>query len=280
VLKVRWGVLGVGRAGRARAKAMLSDPRCELVGAWRGDVSGMGLKAFDSYADMLQHVDAVAICSPDVFHGDHVHTALSARRHVVCEFPLASSAIEASNLFALSIAYDRVLHVEHIELLTAEAAWLKKQAAGRKLLGGAVRFTGGARTSVASPAHANIARLHRIIDAVGAPTGVQVERCNPEHLSLQLDYPDEVTLSVDCKMEAGLDRHLEMVLEFQDGNLRQEDKAVFEDGERIELASGTGLFLADQLAASAAILDGSKPYVSMDQVLAVLGIADTIVGQT
>ena len=81
-------------------------------------------------------------------------------------------------------------------------------------------------------------------------------------------------------MEAGLDRHLEMVLEFQDGNLRQEDKAVFEDGERIELDSAKGLFLSDQLAASAAILDGSKPYVSMDRVLAVLGIADTIVGQT
>jgi len=227
---------------------------------------------------MLQHVDAVAICSPDVFHADQVHTALTSRRHVVCEFPLASSAGEASKLYALSLAYDRVLHVEHIELLTPAARWLRERTAGRTLVGGAVRFTGGARSNVYSPAHANMARLHRIIDAVGTPTGVRVERCNPEHLGLFLDYPGGVEVTLDCRMEEGLERRLEMVLEFEDGNLRQEDRAVFEDGERVELQSGQGLFKEDQLAASAAILDGVSAYVSMDQVLVALGIADTIAG--
>lgn len=279
MLKVRWGVLGVGRAGSARVNALRADPRCELVGAWRGKVSDMDLREFDSYTDMLSHVDAVAICSPDVFHGDHVHTALTARRHVVCEFPLAASAREASNLYALSIAYDRVLHVEHIELLTPAASWLRKRAQGRKLLGGAVRFTSGARTNVTSPAHANIARLHRIIDAVGEPGGVRVERCNPEQLTLGLDYSGGAELTVDCRMEEGLERRLEMVLEFEDGNLRQEDRAVFEDGEQVELEPGSGLFQTDQLAATSAILDGTAPYATMDQVLAALGIADSIAGQ-
>jgi biliverdin reductase len=279
MLKVRWGVLGVGRAGKARVDALRADPRCDLVGAWRGDLSGLGLQAFHSYADMIQHVDAVAICSPDLFHADQVHTALTSRRHVVCEFPLASSAREASNLYALSIAYDRVLHVEHIELLTPAAGWLRQRAKGRNLLGGAVRFTCGPRPDVASPAHANIARLHRIIDAVGEPQGVRVERCNPEHLSLILDYPEGAELTVECRMEEGLERHMEMVLEFEDGNLRQEGAQVFEDGEEVELSEATGLFKADQLAATSAILDGASSYASMDQVLAALGLADTIVGQ-
>ena len=279
MLKIRWGVLGVGRAGRARVDALRSDPRCELVGAWRGDVEGVNLRRFDSYTDMLSHVDAVAICTPDVFHGDQVHTALTARRHVVCEFPLAGSAREASNLYALSIAYDRVLHVEHIELLTPAASWLRKQSSGRKLLGGAVRFTGGARTNVTSPAHANIARLHRIIDSVGVPEGVRVERCNPAQLTLGLDYADGAEITVDCRMEEGLERHLEMVLEFEAGILRQEDRMVFQDGEQVELERGVGLFQTDQLAATASILDGAPPYASMDQVLAALGLADSIVGQ-
>ena len=64
MMKVRWGVLGVGRAGRARAKALRSDPRATLVGGWRGDPESVGLTAFQSFEDMLQHVDAVAICSP------------------------------------------------------------------------------------------------------------------------------------------------------------------------------------------------------------------------
>jgi len=279
MLKVRWGVLGVGRAGKARVEAIRADPRCDLVGAWRGDLEGAQLRAFDSFAHMLQHVDAVAICSPDLFHADQVHTALTSRRHVVCEFPLASTAREASSLFALSIAYDRVLHVEHIELLTPEASWLRRRAKDRQLLGGAIRFSSGPRKSAASPAHANIARLHRIIDAVGAPDGVRVERCNPEQLSLILDYGDEVEVAVDCRMGEGLERHLEMVFEFEDGNLRQDGHAVFEDGEAVDLPEAQGLFKADQLAASAAILDGETSYASMDKVLAALGIADTIMGQ-
>ena len=47
----------------------------------------------------------------------------------------------------------------------------------------------------------------------------------------------------------------------------------------MELSEATGLFKADQLAATSAILDGASSYASMDQVLAALGLADTIVGQ-
>ena len=43
VLKVRWGVLGAGRAGRARVEALRADPRAVVVGdggeTWRPPVS-------------------------------------------------------------------------------------------------------------------------------------------------------------------------------------------------------------------------------------------------
>ena len=175
MMKVRWGVLGVGRAGRARVQAIRDDPRAEIVGGWRGDLAGNDVEPFSSFDEMLQHVDAVAICSPDTFHASQVHAALSAFRHVVCEFPIASSAGEASSLFALAVARDRVLHVEHIELLTPAARWLRSFAPNKTLLGGAVRFFGGARPQAISPAHANIARFQRIIDAIGIPEDIEVE---------------------------------------------------------------------------------------------------------
>ena len=37
MMSVRWGVVGVGRAGRARVNALRSDPRSTIVGGWRGD---------------------------------------------------------------------------------------------------------------------------------------------------------------------------------------------------------------------------------------------------
>ena len=125
MMTVRWGVVGVGRAGNARVKALHADPRSTVIGGWRGDPESAGLHAFQGFDELLQHVDAVAICSPDPFHSTQVHAALSAYRHVVCEFPLAGSAGEASSLFALSVARDRVLHVEHIELLTPASAWIR-----------------------------------------------------------------------------------------------------------------------------------------------------------
>ena len=278
MMKVRWGVLGVGRAGRARVAALRADPRVELVGGWRGDLEGNELHAFSSFDEMLQHVDAVAICSPDDFHASQVHAALSAHRHVVVEFPAASSAGEASSLYALAVARDRVLHVEHIELLTPDAQWLRGFAAGKTLLGGSVRFFGGARTNVVSPAHANIARLQRIIDAVGVPEDVEVERCTPANLAVQLQYRGGVEVHLDCRMGEGVKRHFEMALEFEEGMVRAEDGKVFLDGSQVELEARTPLFEADQLAASAAILDGQDSYISMEQILDGLGLADLVMG--
>lgn len=278
MMKVRWGVLGVGRAGRARVKALRADPRAVVVGGWRGDPEAVGLRRFASFEEMLQHVDAVAICSPDHFHASQVHIALSTHRHVVCEYPVAASAGEASSLFALSVARDRVLHVEHIELLTPAAQWIRRFAADKTLLGGSVRFTGGARPFATSPAHANVARFQRIIDAVGVPEDVSVERCTPSNLAVQLLYPDDVSVGLDCQMEEGLDRHLEIVLEFDKGIVRQQDRRIFVDGEAVELTPGEGLFYTDQLAATASILDGTEPYIPMEQVLDGLSVADLVMG--
>lgn len=278
MMKVRWGVLGVGRAGRARVNALRADPRAMVVGGWRGDLESAGVEGFNSFEEMLQHVDAVAICSPDGFHASQVHTALSTHRHVVCEFPIAASAGEASSLFALAVARDRVLHVEHIELLTSTATWIRDFTPGKTLLGGNVRFSGGARPRATSPAHANIARFQRIIDAVGVPEDVAVERCTPANLAVKLMYPNDVVVNLDCRMEDGLDRHLEMVLEFEQGIVRQQDRSIYLDGAEVSLEPGPGLFAADQLAASAAILDGKEPYIPMERILDGLSVADLVMG--
>ncbi len=278
MMTVRWGVVGVGRAGRARVEALRADPRSTIIGGWRGDPESAGLSSFQSFEDLLQHVDAVAICSPDPYHATQVHAALSAYRHVVCEFPLAGSAGEASSLFALSVARDRVLHVEHIELLTPASAWIRDFSAGKTLSGGTIRFSGGARDRVTSPAHANIARFHRIIDAIGSPEDVIVQRCTPSHLGVRMQFAEEVSVGLECRMEEGLERHLEVVLEFEEGIVRQEDREVYLDGSRVELSESDGLFKQDQLSATAAILDGVEPYVSMEQVLEGLSLADLVMG--
>lgn len=278
MLKVRWGVLGVGRAGRARVEALRNDPRAEVVGGWRGDLEAANVPEFTSFEEMLQHVDAIAVCSPDAFHATQVHAALSAYRHVVCEYPVATSAGEASSLFALSVARDRVLHVEHIELLTPSARWIREYARDKTLSGGAVRSFGGPRPRATSPAHANIARFQRIIDVAGLPEGISVERCTPSNLAVRLLFPGDVVISLDSRMEEGLERQLDMVLEFEEGIVRQEGGEVYLDGTKIELEPIEGLFKTDQLLATAQILDGQESYIPMERVLDGLGLADLVMG--
>ena len=42
---LRWGIIGVGRAGAARARALAADPRAEAVLGVRGDPVAAGLAA-------------------------------------------------------------------------------------------------------------------------------------------------------------------------------------------------------------------------------------------
>ena len=120
--------------------------------------------------------------------------------------------------------------------------------------------------------------MQRIIDAVGSPDDVSVERCTPANLGVQVIYPGDVGVGLDCRMEEGLSRQLEFVLEFEQGIVRQEAGEVFLDGSKVELEPSPGLFKTDQLAATAAILDGEEPYIPMERVLDGLSLADLVMG--
>ncbi|MCB9758690.1 MAG: Gfo/Idh/MocA family oxidoreductase [Alphaproteobacteria bacterium] len=279
---VRWGIFGVGRAGRARARAIAADPRAQLVGGWRGDPASVSARAFASAEALLAEVDAVAICSPNALHAAQARKALDAGVHALVEFPLAGSASEARALLQQAAAVGRVLHVEHIELLGPAAEALRAWCRGRRLVSGSVRFTSGHSGWLADPAlalsvaHRNVARLHRLADAVGLPEVARVQSRGPHYLEAILRVgAAEVGLSL--RHGPGLARHTEMALRLDDGaSILQSGRDVFVDGVRLALPAGPGLFAADQRCATARILNGAGPYVDPDQVLAVLGLADDL----
>nr|XP_020654048.1 biliverdin reductase A [Pogona vitticeps] len=63
----------------------------------------------------------------------------------------------------------KILHVEHIELLTMEYKQLKKEVAGKELVKGTLHFTGGPLDEERSgfPAFSGIARLSWLVDLFG-----------------------------------------------------------------------------------------------------------------
>ncbi|MFZ8968166.1 MAG: Gfo/Idh/MocA family protein [Ilumatobacteraceae bacterium] len=65
----------------------------------------------DTYSDVWTHpdVDAVYIATPAGYHHEHTLAALAAGRHVLCEKPIASNAIEAAEMVEAARDVNRVL---------------------------------------------------------------------------------------------------------------------------------------------------------------------------
>ncbi|HLO36655.1 MAG TPA: Gfo/Idh/MocA family oxidoreductase, partial [Candidatus Deferrimicrobium sp.] len=72
-------------------------------GAARADTLGVA-RAYDSLDELLDDpaVDVVHVTSPNDLHLPHARAALAAGRHVVCEKPLAMSAVESAELVELA----------------------------------------------------------------------------------------------------------------------------------------------------------------------------------
>ncbi len=166
-------VVGLGRAGRARARALQEHPRARLVAVARRERAGAGEVSFaDVVAD--PGVGAAIVCTPNLLHEAQTRALLEAGKHVAVEFPLATSAAAARGLLALAAERGRVLHVEHIELLSASQRAQRARAAGLgRPLGGALRFTGSAEGWIGEPELAGtpalcaLARLSRLVDLFG-----------------------------------------------------------------------------------------------------------------
>ncbi len=174
-----WGVVGLGRAGQARIKAIDARPHLSLAGTV-GRRPERGTTTLDALcADPA--VDGVVICSENAHHAPAARRVLEAGKHAIVEFPLAGGADEAAELFALARARGRILHTELIGLLTARHRAARDLCRTAPVAGLSVHFTGGSYRWVADEIAAGrigqlaIGRLHALHDLLGPLTLDDVE---------------------------------------------------------------------------------------------------------
>jgi biliverdin reductase len=125
--QVRVGIVGTGYAAKIRAENLMADPRSHLsaVAGHRPDATTAfaqtyGATALDSWLELVHRpdVDLVMIATINRDHGAIAQAALEAGKHVVVEYPLALDATEANTLAHLAAQRQRLLHVEHIDMLS------------------------------------------------------------------------------------------------------------------------------------------------------------------
>jgi biliverdin reductase len=276
---MRWAVVGVGVAGRARCRAIAEDPRASLVAVWRGRfAAAAGAPIAADLSAAIAAADAVAIASPTGLHAAQARAVLEAGRHALVELPLAVNADDARALFALARERDRVLHVAHIELLTPVAAALRAEFAPGDVEEAAIEFDAPGRGDEPPETLAigNVARLMRLIDCCGPVDEVSPLAAPPGSLAADLHLRAGAIARLRFRAGPGLARATRMRIRAAGRTWSFDTDALAVDGQPVPLPPAGGLFAADQRIATARVLDGAPGYVGEGAIAHGLDLAESL----
>jgi len=259
---------GLGAAGRARLNALHQNQAFQLAGivSRRPEVASLSWE--EALAD--PQVDAIAISTESTDHPGSVEQALKAGKHVLCDFPLAFRRSTAQKLFQLAKEKNRILHVEHIGLLTQDHLQLKSQALAKgPLIKGNYLFQGGLGDKLMDKRWTGplpilaISRLLQVADIWGAFQIVSQElkiRDPGFYLHLHLKFENGGVLGFTEERMPGLPRRRSLVAQCQGGKLHWKAKA-----------GGGGLFAKDLDYFGKRALEGQACYYDENLMLGVLG---------
>ena len=202
---IRVGIVGTGFAAKLRAETVQADARAHLV-----IVAGhnpektaafcqeFGVQAAVSWRKLVERddLDLIIVCTVNRDHGAIVHAALENNKHVVVEYPLSLDVSEAQRAIELAKQKQKLLHIEHIELLGGLHQAIKESLplVGKVFYTRYVTIT--AQQSVPErwtyqhslfgfPLVGAISRLHRFTDLFGEVTSVN---CHSQFWDTQPDF--------------------------------------------------------------------------------------------
>ena len=143
---IQVGIVGTGYAATKRAEAIKNDgegcSRLENISALSRNrrvdpratlfsITGnspekiqefchnFSVSPIDSWQKLVaqSELDLIFVCTINRDHGAIARAAIEAGKHVVVEYPLSLNAQEAAEIIALAERKNKLLHVEHIELI-------------------------------------------------------------------------------------------------------------------------------------------------------------------
>lgn len=302
------GLIGTGYVAKLRAEALQQDERSHLV-AIVGNTpektatlaSEYEMEAMSDWQQLLERkdIDLVIICNVNRDHGAIARRALQAGKHVIVEYPLSLDVVEAEEIIALAKAQNKLIHVEHIELLGGLHLALKQHI---PQLGGLfyVRYSTIRPENPAPhkwtynhqlfgfPLIGALSRLHRLTDLFGK---IETVNCHQRFWSKEEEFYQTSFCFAQLCFNSGL---LAQVV-YGKGETLWESERKFEvhgengglifDGEKgvlleaqkttpIEVGTRRGLFAKDTSMVLDHLLNGTPMYVTAEESLYTLKVAD------
>ncbi len=121
--KVKVGVIGCGSIARFRhLPEYHTHPNVEIIAVCdvaleraQSVAQTYGAKAYTDYIELLndEEINAVSICTPNVFHAPMSIAALQAGKHVLCEKPMATTIEDAERMNEATNVSGKILMIGH-----------------------------------------------------------------------------------------------------------------------------------------------------------------------
>lgn len=308
--KVRVGLVGTGYAAKLRAEALVADQRTNLVaiaGHQPENTTAFAQQyqtaALTSWEELVQRsdIDLVVISTINRDHGAIARAALTQGKHVIVEYPLSVNVKEAEELIALAKSQNKLLHVEHIELLGGLHQALQENLPQI----GDIFYV---RYSTINPQHpaprkwtyhhdffgfpliGALSRLHRLTNLFGKVFSVN---CHQRYWEIESDYYQTCFCISQLCFENGL---LAQVVYGKGETLWQPERKFEVHGENgglifdsdggmliqsgkttaIEVGTRRGLFAKDTTMVLDHLFHGTGLYVTPEQSLYALKVADAL----
>jgi biliverdin reductase len=305
VIKV--GLVGTGYAAKLRAETLQKDSRTQLV-AVAGHTAEKTAEFsrtyqaedFASVAELVRSdVDLVIVASVNREHGAIAHTALQHGKHVVVEYPLSLDVKEAEELITLAKAQNKLLHVEHIELLGGLHQALQQNLAkiGKPFYARystlnhqypAPRRWTYNQELFGFPVSGALSRIHRLTNLFGT---VDTVSCQNRYWGADAEHYQACLCTTQLKFTSGL---VAEVVYGKGETIWQDERKFVVDGEKgglvfdkeegilinsegttlIEVGTRKGLFAKDTDMVLNHLLNGDDLYVSASDSLYALKVAD------
>lgn len=307
---LRIAILGSGRVAKARVReiGLRADARVTVIAASsperaREVAEPANAEVSTDWRAVVARpdVDAVMVCSRNALHVPQVEAALQAGKHVSVDYPLALALADAERLAALAAERQLVLHVEHIELLSAwfvaflnalpqvgairEISW--KNLSARQFAPGDWTFDRASGFSMFQQASLP-SRLIRCvgpaewIDATETLDGDENGCFRRRETVVSFGFSGGTGHIHDAVGLGTPGPSSELVVTGENGVLaaRELKEVVFtnSDGvaEPVPIPAAGGLFARDVAEFLARVAQGTPAYVSLDHVLTVFRFADAV----
>ena len=305
---MRVGLVGTGYAAKLRAQTLLNDPRAELIAVVGGNTlskteafaKDFQLMVLDSPQQLIQEdIDLVIVSNVNSEHGAVARAALEADKHVAIEYPMSLDLVEASELINLAKSKNKLLHVEHIELLGGLHLALKQHLdkvgevfyvrySTIKPENPAPRKWTYSHNLFGFPLMGAISRLHRLTNLFGE---VMAVNCHNRFWETEVEFYQSCFCTTQLNFSSGLlaevvyakgetmwEAERKFEVHGENGGLifnSQEGLFINSQGTTpIEVASRRGLFAKDTAMVLDYLFDGTPLYVTPEESLYALKVAD------